>query len=238
MEQQGLSGIIKHADSRWIIVCDFDGTISCADVTDTLMEEFGHPDWKLLESRWEKGKIGSRDCLSGQISLLDATRQQLDACLDQIKIDQAFCDFARWAKAQSIPLYIVSDGLDYAIERILRNNNIAGLPVIANHLEQVGERRWHISFPHFNPDCRFASGTCKCRVAEKLNPHAFLVIGDGRSDFCVASRADHVLAKKGLLAQCRRAGIAHTPFESFAEARSCLEKQIAKAVRVSSQETL
>lgn len=229
MEKQGTSGIITCSDSRWIIVCDFDGTISCADVTDTLMEKFGHPDWLLLEKRWEHGEIGSRDCLSGQISLLDASRQQMDACLDHIKIDPEFCHFARWAKAQSIPLYVVSDGLDYAIEHILRNNNIAGLPVIANHLEQISERRWRISFPHFDSHCQHARGTCKCQVVQRLNPPAFLAIGDGRSDFCVAARATHVLAKKSLIAHCQASGIPHTPFGSFSEARTCLEKLRVKA---------
>ncbi len=239
MENQGLSGTITRADSRWIIVCDFDGTISCADVTDTLMEKFGHPDWQLLETRWKNNEIGSRDCLSGQISLLDVSRQQMDECLDEIKIDPEFCRFARWAKTEAIPLYVVSDGLDYAIERILSNNNIAGLPVIANHLEQVSERRWRISFPHFDPQCQFASGTCKCRVARTLNPRAFLVIGDGRSDFCVAAKASHVLAKKSLLTQCLKGGIPHTPFNSFSEVRVCIEGlTLQESLPIPSQENV
>ncbi len=238
MENQGLSGILTCADSRWIIVCDFDGTISHEDVTDTLMEKFGHPDWQLLESRWKKAEIGSRECLSGQISLLDVSRQQMDTCLDQISIDPAFSHFVRWAQEEAIPLYVVSDGLDYAIERILGNNSITGLPVIANHLEQISERRWRITFPHFDPKCQYASGTCKCQVARTLNAHAFLVIGDGRSDFCVASQADHVLAKKSLLIECQKAGIAHTPFTRFSEARACIENlKMQERLLISSQET-
>lgn len=224
MKKKGLSGFITRQNASWIIVCDFDGTISNADVTDTLMENFGHPDWERLEKRWESGEIGSYECLSGQIALLDASRQQLDDCLDQISIDPAFGDFAGWAKAQAIPLYIVSDGLDYAIDRILRNNHITGLPVFANHLEQVGERGWRISFPHYSPNCQHASGTCKCEIARVLEPQAFLAIGDGRSDFCVAKKAQYVLAKKSLLAECQKSGIAHTAFESFSEARTCLEQ--------------
>lgn len=239
MKEHGLSGIIMRTDSHWVIVCDFDGTISRSDVTDTLMEKLGHPDWQLLEKRWINSEIGSRDCLSGQIALLDASLQQIDACLDQIKIDPEFCRFARWAKAEAIPLYIVSDGLDYAIERILSNNNVAGLPVVANHLEQISERSWRISFPHFSPDCQYASGTCKCRVAKMLNSDRFIAIGDGQSDFCVASIADHVLAKKSLLTHCLKAGIPHTPFNSFREAQACLERLAVKEPRlISTQEIL
>lgn len=223
MMKQAHSGIISHSGPGWTIVCDFDGTISCADVTDTLMANFGHADWEILEQRWEKGEIGSRECMSGQIALLDMNKQELDACLDTIEIDPAFGAFSRWAAAQAIPLYVVSDGLDYAIDRILLNNGLAGLPIIANHLEQVSERRWSVSFPYYNAHCRQASGTCKCQVARELNPEAFIAIGDGRSDFCVASTADHVLAKESLLKECLRSGIAHTAFSSFSEARACMK---------------
>ncbi|HTD28681.1 MAG TPA: phosphatase, partial [Xanthomonadaceae bacterium] len=63
--------------SDWIILCDFDGTISVEDVTDSLLERHAHPDWMRLERRWKAGKIGSHDCMAGQIGLIDADRIQL-----------------------------------------------------------------------------------------------------------------------------------------------------------------
>ena len=42
-----------------------------------------------------------------------------------------------------------------------------------------------------------------------------IVIGDGRSDFCMAERADFVIAKSRLAEHCRIRGIRHAPFVDF-----------------------
>jgi len=41
----------------WTIYCDFDGTISTEDITDTLLDTFGMPGWQELEQRWVAGEI-------------------------------------------------------------------------------------------------------------------------------------------------------------------------------------
>jgi 2-hydroxy-3-keto-5-methylthiopentenyl-1-phosphate phosphatase len=45
-----------------------------------------------------------------------------------------------------------------------------------------------------------------------------VVVGDGRSDFCVAGRADLVLAKSSLVEHCRRSALPHFAIENFDEA--------------------
>src|SRR3569623_1650310 len=79
-----LSGVLPDSppNAGWRILCDFDGTISLEDVTDCLIGKFGRPGCADLEEQWESGRIGSRACLSGQVALLDATREEIDACLD------------------------------------------------------------------------------------------------------------------------------------------------------------
>lgn len=56
---------------QWRIQCDFDGTISLQDVADTLLTRHGMPGWQELEEAWERGEIGSHDCMCGQVALLD-----------------------------------------------------------------------------------------------------------------------------------------------------------------------
>ena len=63
--------------SCWTILCDFDGTISQEDVTDSLLMRFGRPGWDALEVDWRAGKIGSRQCMAGQIALLDCSEDEL-----------------------------------------------------------------------------------------------------------------------------------------------------------------
>ncbi len=49
-----------------------------------------------------------------------------------------------------------------------------------------------------------------------------IVVGDGRSDFCVAERADLVLAKGELVRHCQSADLPYFKFQSFSEATPLL----------------
>jgi len=203
----------------WTILCDFDGTIAKQDVTDTLLEQFSLPGWEEIETSWKKGLIGSRDCMGQQIALLRASRDELDTALDGIEIDPGFHDFVALCEDAGLPLTVVSDGLDYAIHRILGRNGLGHLPVIANHLEMVGEDEYRLSFPYANPGCAKGSGTCKCKVGEKLGAKSMtLLVGDGTSDMCAAGSVDLVFAKDKLLTYCREQGLPVVAYRDFTNA--------------------
>ncbi|TBR14179.1 MAG: phosphatase [Lysobacter sp.] len=214
----------------WKILCDFDGTISLRDATDELLEQCAQPQWRELEQEWRSGAIGSRECMSRQVALLDASEQEIHRVLDGIAIDPAFPRFIGEVSRLGIPLTIVSDGLDVAIKRILGNHGLSHLPVVSNRLERVDSRRWAMRSPFADPDCRAQSGTCKCAYA-RLPPPADrarnLLIGDGQSDVCVASRADFVFAKHRLLDYCGAAGISHRPIGGFDDAIALLPDLLA-----------
>ncbi len=210
--------------SDWTLLCDFDGTISVEDTTDTLLDRFGKPGWEVLETDWREGRIGSHDCMAGQVALLDMSRAELDAHLAEREIDAAFPQFVAAARAQNLPIEILSDGLDYAIHSILSHYDLDWLPVTANRLEAVGEREWRLAFPNASRSCSVASGTCKCARAALAqgSRKQVLMIGDGASDFCVAEAADFVFAKGKLIDHCRAKNIPHAPIDGFADALSLL----------------
>jgi 2,3-diketo-5-methylthio-1-phosphopentane phosphatase len=210
--------------SDWTLLCDFDGTISVEDTTDTLLERFGKHGWEALESDWRAGVIGSRECMAGQVALLDMSRAELDAHLAERQIDAGFAQFVKAAHAQNLHIEILSDGLDYAIRSILARNELDWLPVTANRLEAVGEREWRLGFPNASPTCQAGSGTCKCaRALHSPNPRKrSLMIGDGASDFCVAGAVDFVFAKGKLIEHCRKNNIPHAPIDGFADASALL----------------
>jgi len=206
--------------SDWTILCDFDGTVAVDDTTDTLLERFGRPGWEALEADWRAGKIGSHDCMAGQVALLDMDRDELDAHLAGREIDEAFPEFVEFAQASGMPIEILSDGLDYAIHTILRRYGLDSLPVVSNHLQPVSAREWQLKFPHASATCRVSSGTCKCARAagvQAAKRAKVLLIGDGASDFCVAEAADFVFAKGKLIAHCIAKNIPHAPIRDFAD---------------------
>jgi 2-hydroxy-3-keto-5-methylthiopentenyl-1-phosphate phosphatase len=207
--------------SNWFVLCDFDGTISQEDVTDSLLLRFGRPGWDALEVQWREGRIGSRVCMAGQVALLDCSRDELDEHLASMAIDPDFGRFVAAVHRCGVPLQIVSDGLDYAVRSILTRHGLGSLPIAASHLVQSGPRQWTLEFPHAGSHCRSASGTCKCAWTEPplVPPGArVLMVGDGASDFCVARRADLNFASKRLLDHCLDHGLRHRAVANFKQA--------------------
>jgi 2-hydroxy-3-keto-5-methylthiopentenyl-1-phosphate phosphatase len=200
---------------HWHIVCDFDGTITRTDVIDTILERFADPSWEAIEDEWLSGKIGSRECLSLQLALVKATPAELLALFDTVKIDPAFPAFVDHVLSRGATMDVVSDGLEQGIARILSRNESPLLPIIANGLRQVDQDSWRIVFPYASDACRAASGNCKCKSTPQGK--RVLVIGDGKSDMCVAETADFVFAKNSLADHCERKGIPYVRFDSFSE---------------------
>jgi 2-hydroxy-3-keto-5-methylthiopentenyl-1-phosphate phosphatase len=213
----------------WTILCDFDGTIAIEDVIDALLDRYGRPGWEHLEREWRAGRIGSRACMSGQVALLDLSREELDRHLAEVRIDHAFPAFVAAARERNVPLQVVSDGLDYAIHRILGQHGLDDLPIAANHLAPgIPPQRWQLSSPFQAIGC--ASGTCKCARVEQARAEGArktLLIGDGASDFCAADRVDFVFAKHRLIEHCRAAGIPYVPITGFEDALAMLPALLA-----------
>ena len=108
-----------ESDMSPVVFCDFDGTITQVDVTDQILTQLAHPSWREIEQEWMLGLIGSRECLERQIALVDAPVEELHSVIDGVAIDDEFSAFCRFARRRRIPLYILSDGFDEVIRRVL-----------------------------------------------------------------------------------------------------------------------
>lgn len=195
------------------ITIDFDGTVSQTDVTDAIIREFAQDGWQEAEALWERGEIGSRECLAFQMSLVQAPLKNILDYAKNIPIDPYFADFVGFLRQYSIPFSIISDGFLPIIHAILHFNGLHSLPVYAGDLV-FDIKGLHTIFPNAAESC--SSGTCKCRIAERLSGGASLIhIGDGRSDFCLAKKAHQVFCKGRLLEFCTQHTIRHIGFDNF-----------------------
>jgi 2,3-diketo-5-methylthio-1-phosphopentane phosphatase len=203
------------------VFVDFDGTIMQCDTTDHLLERYALPQWRAVEEDWAAGRIGSRTCMERQVELLRVTPDALLATVEGLEIDPGFPGFLAMLARHGIAATIVSDGLDLVIDTVLRRHRLA-VPFYANRLRHAGGDRWTLEFPNFSASCGSAAGHCKCARIEDWAGHLTVVVGDGRSDFCIAGRADLVLAKSGLIEECRAGGLPFLPFRTFEEAERLL----------------
>lgn len=208
--------------SGFQIFCDFDGTITKEDTLNKFLRVYADKKWLELEDDWVSGKIGSRECTSKQMELVPSlTIEEIDKFINTIDIDENFKDFMEFVKSENIDFYIVSDGFDYFINRILEKNGFKEIRVFSNHLE-VKDGKFFCSFPYSNPKCKTGAGMCKCNIIkkEKNVTNAVYYVGDGVSDFCASKCANKVFAKGRLLEYCKKNKIAENGligFSSFDE---------------------
>jgi 2-hydroxy-3-keto-5-methylthiopentenyl-1-phosphate phosphatase len=210
---------------RYHVFCDFDGTISRKDVTDELFGAFALPEWRVIEASWRAGEIGSRECMRRQVELLRCSRGEMDSLLDSIAIDPGFPGFVAACRDKGVPVVVLSDGIDYAIHRVLRNHGLDDLPVYANRLRLRADGGFSLDSPHTDPTCLAKSGTCKCALMRRLALPGFetALVGDGSSDFCAASEAaDFVLAKDSLLRHCLANALDHAHYATFRDVQKLL----------------
>jgi 2,3-diketo-5-methylthio-1-phosphopentane phosphatase len=183
--------------SGCMVFFDFDNTITSFDVLDGVIEKFSiNRDWVAYEEAWKQGKIGSRQCLEGQLRCIRVTRQVLCEYLSGINVDSHFTRLLALLRKAGINPVILSDSFSFMIDFILKNNGIAGVRVYANKFRFYKDSLIP-SFPYTNNLC---SHCAHCKTST-LSNEAFknkivVYAGDGLSDVCPACHADIVFAKK------------------------------------------
>ncbi len=202
-------------DMNCFFAIDFDGTIAKFDVTDAVLERFAPPEWLEVENLWATGAIGSQECLRKQMALITRPLAEILRFVETIEIDSSFIDFVRQLQQRQIPLAIISDGFRIFIDAILAKNGLLGLKVFANELHEKNGKLV-TSYPYSAADC--SSGTCKCLTSRQAAQGLpIYLIGDGRSDFCLAGAADFVYAKANLADYCLQEEIPFCAYADFAD---------------------
>lgn len=206
----------------FLFVIDFDGTVAPTDTVDALLERFADPEWRRIEQEWVAGNITSRECMAQQIALVRGRRAVLEEFLHSVVIDPSFEKFVEYIRPFA-EIAVISDGLDEPIRHALRNIDI---PIFANRLE-YGRKGLALHFPYGDVACEVGSGVCKCAVARSIaagRAMKIVLVGDGRSDLCIARHADVVFAKGSLLRFCESEGIRYTPFETFEDVLNAVQR--------------
>jgi 2-hydroxy-3-keto-5-methylthiopentenyl-1-phosphate phosphatase len=218
---------------KTLVFCDFDGTISKRDVGYSLFHHFSGGENDKLLPDWKAGRMSSRECLTREAEMVKAPTEEILSYLDQFEIDPGFVAFEQLCRRNDMPLLIVSDGLDFYINRILARNGLSHLEVVCNigHLNTHGIE---IEFPRTNRECR-RCGSCKREIIEERcglvsQECRTVFIGDGYSDTCATRAATLLFAKKDLERYCQAHNITYNSFDTFFDvARILVERGWAKA---------
>ena len=211
-----------------VVFFDFDNTITTVDVLDDMLSRFSRNDnWMALEEDWKNGRIGSRECLKGQIEGIGITKKALDEYLTGIKLDPYFKKLLVFLKTKNIKTFIVSDNFDCILKKILADNGISGLEVYSNSLTITGDRLT-TSFPLTSADCGGCAHCKKTTLRKHIDAGSTAVyVGDGQSDVCGSEGADIVFAKGYLKDHYKNKGLSCISFDVLKDVYDYFQENIS-----------
>lgn len=201
----------------FVILTDFDFTISNEDVGDLIAETLAPPSAE-TRRRFGRREIGTRGYwLDSMIRVEQAEAERL---ADQVGIDPGFAPFADWCAEEGIPLAVVSDGFSFYIDRILARHGGRPLPVFSNRFVATGS----LEFPHGNPECDLC-GCCKAGIVRRVKETGahVLYLGDGVSDRYAVAFADWVFAKGSLAQRMQEWGAPYFPLTDWSAVQRTVE---------------
>lgn len=214
--------------SERMIVCDFDGTITYKDAYYELLQRHGKNYAELLE-QFQDESLGTRAFIEETFFYFEDPWSDLAEDFDEIELDPHFPDLIELCAQKRWDLWVVSDGFDWWIDRILAHHHIEDIPVCCNEVifTPVGPRFLYPWVDESCPICKGHYAVCKGYAIRQLRKYTKQVVfvGDGKSDRCALPEADHVFAKDNLLRICQESGQEHTPFHDLGEVANVLQHE-------------
>jgi 2-hydroxy-3-keto-5-methylthiopentenyl-1-phosphate phosphatase len=213
---------------RILVLCDFDGTVSTVDMGNEILNRFTDKGWEEIDRAYCAGEIGSRVAYSRVASLFRGSRaQMLEFVMSRERIDPHFLEFYEFCRENGVDLKIVSDGLDFYIDEILKRNNLHDIEFFSNVTIFGDGNKLSIEFPRMNDDCE-KCGTCKRSVLSEYRSSydRVVYVGNGYSDVCPAKEADLVFAKEVLYEKFMQDGMACVRYENFRDILAYLDKML------------
>ena len=214
------------------IFSDFDGTITLYDTWIEMGEFFikKKDKWAEIIRDFQDQKIGARECFLKECLLIeDFDLNEFNRIIDSQRLDPMFISFTEFCNVRNIPIVILSEGMDYYIQRILNNNSL-NIPFFANKIVFSEDNKTiGLDFPNSDSDCS-KCGTSKRNILmnNTADDEISVFIGDGFSDACVVNYADIVFAKKSLASYCWKNNITYHEYQTFGDIIKKLEKFLQK----------
>lgn len=199
------------------ILVDFDGTITKKDTNDLLVEKYLNNRIAEISSREEDLKFMEFfTMLFNEMKITEG--EYLEFILSEVELADGFHEFYKKVSLHNIPMAVLSGGFQNGIVPFLNKYGIEDLDVYANKLDFNG-KDIKIEYYHDLENCCDigSCGNCKVLHYQRYKKHKdkVIFIGDGITDRSVASKADMVFAKDGLLDYCNKHNIACIAWNDF-----------------------
>ena len=197
---------------KTIVQCDFDSTITQEDQSFLLLDTFANGDWRQFLKEHREGRISVGDFNNRAFALVREDRQTLlDFLLPRAKVRVGFDQLLACCRKNGFKFNIVSNGLDFYIEAILKQMGAENIEVFA---AQTQFTSGGIEVKYIGPDGAQLEDDFKGAYVRLFRGRGYRVVyvGDGFSDISPAKQAHHIFARGNLLAHCKQTNLDCKPF--------------------------
>lgn len=199
---------------KTIVQCDFDGTITEKDVSFLLLDAFADGNWRQLLEDYRGGKITVGAFNREAFAMVKADKRTLRDFIfanKEVEIRTGFNELLSYCSKKGFKFVIVSNGLDFYIEAVLKDASIDNIEIYAAQTQFTSDG---LKVKYTGPDGRQLKDNFKDAYTELFLGRGYRVvyIGNGISDFPPAKQAHHIFATGDLLTYCREKNLSYTPF--------------------------
>ena len=206
---------------KYIVFCDFDGTITVEETFVGMLQEFASESYEKVENQLIAGKLTLRDAVCRLVESIPANRHS--EVVEYIKdkpIRKGFPELLIYLQRHQIPFVVVSGGLIDSVSTKLR-------PYL--HLIEAiyaAKTAQHGKYLRVSSDFESRSElVAKTQVMNRYHFKQSIVIGDGITDLKIARVADIVFARGHLASYLKSEGKAHIVWNDFFDVTDHLAAQ-------------
>ena len=208
---------------KTLVQCDFDGTITEEDMGFLLLDSFASEGWRQLLTEYREGRMSVGYFNTEAFAMVKADRQTLLKFVrSKVKIRAGFHELLAYCHRKGFRFAIVSNGLVFYIEAILRDIGIDNIDILAAQTNFSPEG---IEAKYIGPEGnQIQDGFKEAYIRLFLRSgYCVVYVGNGISDGLPAKLAHHIFATGELLNYCKETNLNCTPFVDLNDVVRSLE---------------
>ncbi len=216
-------GMGWHKAMKTLVQCDFDGTITEEDMGFLLLDSFASEGWRRLLTEYREGRMSVGHFNTTVFAMIKADKQTLLKFVrSKAKIRAGFHELLAYCRRKDFRFVIVSNGLVFYIEAILKDIGIDNIDILAAQAQFTPKG---IEAKYIGPESNQILDGFKEAYTRLFLSRGYRVvyIGNGISDASSAKLAYHIFATGELLNYCKETNLNRTPFVDFNDVVRSLE---------------
>ena len=207
---------MQHSGNiKTLIQCDFDGTLTEEDISFLILDTFANGDWRYYLEQYKNNQISVGHFNKLAYRMVNEKESALIQFVsEKTELRPGLKDLVEYCRKRNFRFTIVSNGMTFYIQTLLKNAGVNGVEVYAAHGEFNDNG---IEARYLGPDGKeIQNGIKEVYIKQFLNEGWRVIsIGNGASDIPAAKLAHYAFATEPMLSLCREMKFDCLPFEKL-----------------------